>query len=584
MSTRHKTAKAVTIKVLSDTELAKLEARAAAATHPFTKAWLGVLVKRQYDRRSKAAQLERARADTSDRETLQLDARGFAGVGGGRMSTIMPPVEYRATNVQVAGLFPWIVGANSPILGTPLGFHLNSGAGASPVCFDPLSAWKAKTITAPSCFICALNGFGKSTLLRRLALGDIAKGVRVIFPGDVKPDCRTLTEEVGGQVSEVGYGIGTLNPLDPGPIGAALVRLTDPVVRQQIAFALHARQLNMIAGLCEIVRRSALKDFEQTMLASAIRLLYTVEGDGGGGFTAEHPAILSDLIALIGGGHDELMADAVADTATEYREQIKPLLRTLRALVKGRFGEVFNGQSTVRLNVNDPAICLDMSSVPPGDELMRGAVLLSGWNEAFATIEAAHVLADAGLGPNLAFSVYMDELWQVLQCGPMMVGRIDAVQRLQRAIGVGITFVTHSLTELDKAGALGMVERCRARIIGAVPAAEIGRLEQLMQFSDNEKALLTGSADAAALNSPIDQKAERRRRFAAKSGVPDTELERKPVAAGTGQFLLKLGEGRTPGIPFKVWVTPAERAAGIHDTDARLNAANAEDEQTGTAA
>ena len=72
---------------------------------------------------------------------------------------------------------------------------------------------------------------------------------------------------------------------------------------------------------------------------------------------------------------------------------------------------------------------------------------------------------------------------------------------------------------------------------------------------------------------------------APRSRSPDsTAPERKPVAAGTGQFLLKLGEGRTPGIPFKVWVTPAERAAGIHDTDARLNAANAEDEQTGTAA
>lgn len=143
------------------------------------------------------------------------------------------------------------------------------------------------------------------------------------------------------------------------------------------------------------------------------------------------------------------MADAVADTATEYREQIKPLPRTLRALVKGRFGEVFNGQSTVRLNVDAPAICLDMSSVPPGDELMRGAVLLSGWNEAFATIEAAHVLADAGLGPNLA----SPSTWT--SCGRRAamrpdVGRIDAVQRLRNARSVGIT-VTHSLTELDKA-------------------------------------------------------------------------------------------------------------------------------------
>ncbi|PWQ83090.1 ATP-binding protein, partial [Stenotrophomonas maltophilia] len=77
--------------------------------------------------------------------------------------------------------------------------------------------------------------------------------------------------------------------------------------------------------------------------------------------------------------------------------------------------------------------CLDMSSVPQDDEMMRSSVLLSGWNAAFATIEAAHVLADAGLGPNLAFHVLMDELWQVLQ-RPMMAGRIDALLRLQRVV------------------------------------------------------------------------------------------------------------------------------------------------------
>lgn len=579
---KHKTAAdpAGKIKVLSNEELAALEAREAAATG-VKKAWLEILVKRQYNRRATIERLQRARADDSDRDVPDLDARGFAGPGGGRMATIMPPVEYRGTTVQVAGLFPWIVGANAPILGTPLGHHLSTGA---PVCFDPLAAWRVKAVTAPSCFICALNGFGKSTLLRRMALGDIAAGTRVIWPGDVKPDGRLLTEKVGGQVLEVGYGVGSINPIDPGPIGAVLHQLTDPALRRQTEFALFARQLNITGGLCEIVRRGPLQDFEQTLLASAIRLLYTPDSGGGGGFDQRSPAILSDLIDLIASGHEELMADAVADTAQEYRAQIKPLLRTLRALVKGRFGEVFNGQSTVSLDVHAPSICLDMSSVPPGDELMRGAVLLAGWSEAFATIEAAHVLADAGLGPNLAFHVVMDELWQVLQCGPMMVGRIDAMQRLQRAIGTAITAVTHSVAEMKAAGALGFVERSRARIIGPIPRAEVERLSEVIQFSETEKTMLTGWSDDADLNSPIDQKNAKKNaaRTALGSTGADTEVveearaENKPAAAGTGHFLLKLGEGRRPGIPFKVWVPPVEAASGIHHTDARLTAADSD--------
>lgn len=564
------------ITILSDEELSKLEARTAAATG-LKKEWLKVLVDRQYKRRATIDRLRKNRVESTDRAVTEMNSRGFAGPGGGRMSTVIPPVEYRGTTVQVAGMFPWIVGANAPILGTPLGHHLGTGA---PVCFDPLAAWKAKAVTAPSCFIVALNGFGKSTLLRRMTLGDIAAGTRVIWPGDVKPDGRVLTEKVGGQVLEVGYGVGSINPLDPGPIGEALEQLTDANVRRQTEFALFARQLNIVAGLLEIVRRGPLQDFELTLLASAIRLLYTPTPDGGRGFDRHHPAILSDLIDLVASGHDELKQDAVADTDDEYRAQIKPLLRSLRALVKGRFGEVFNGRATVRLNVDAPSICLDMSSVPPGDDLMRGAVLLAGWNEAFATIEAAHVLADAGLAPNLAFHVVMDELWQVLQCGPMMVGRIDAVQRLQRAIGTAITAVTHSVAEMKEAGALGFVERSRARIIGPIPQAEVERLSEVITFSQTEIAMLTGWSSAADLTSTIDQKRARNNARAtvkqlASNGKRTTE---KPVASGTGHFLLKLGEGSRPGIPFRLWVSPSERAAGIHDSDQRLNAADADRE------
>lgn len=551
--------------VLCDADLAGLQARAHTATG-VRKVWLDTLVRRQHNLRARAERIAKTRADDTDREVAPLDGRGFHGPGGGRMSTVMPPVEYRATTVQVAGLYPWIVGANAPVLGTPLGHHLATGA---PVCFDPLGAWKAKAITAPSCFIVALNGFGKSTLLRRIALGDIASGVCVIWPGDVKPDGRELTEAVGGQVIEVGYGVGAINPLDPGPIGAALEQLGDPVVRRQTEFALYARQLNVVAGLLEIVRHRPLEDFEQTLLASAIRLLYTPRCESGEGFDRRRPAILSDLIALVDGGHEELMADAVADSVQEYRAQVKPLLRSLRALVKGRFGEVFNGRGTVRLDVGAPSICLDMSSVPQGDDMMRAAVLLAGWSEAFATVEAAHVLADAGLGPHRAFHVVMDELWQVLQAGPMMVGRIDAVQRLQRTLGTAITAVTHSVAEMAAAGALGFVERSRARVIGPIPRAEVERLHGVISFSEREKEMLVSWSDAADLNTVVDQKN-------ARKAAPGGQGRAPATAAGTGHFLLKLGEGRRPGIPFKVWVTAAERASGIHDTDRRLNAAHAD--------
>ncbi|MDV6296499.1 ATP-binding protein [Rhodococcus aetherivorans] len=574
-STRISQAEKIATTLLSEEDLSALEEQAASATG-LSKMWKTALVQRQYHRRARVEQLTRTSSDPFDRQVADLDARGFDGPGGGRMSTVMPPVEYRGTSVQVAGIYPWIVGAKAPLLGTPLGRHLTTGAAVG---FDPLYAWTMKAITAPSCFICALNGFGKSTLLRRIALGDIARGTLVLVPGDVKPDLRVLAEQVGGQVSEVGYGTGALNPLDRGPIGDAIEQLPDgSLERERAEFALHARQLNMICALLEIVRRGPLQDFEETLLASAIRLLYAP----GSMFDNAHAARLEDLLTLIASGPDELRDDAVADTDEEYRGQIKPLLRSLRALVKGRFGETFNRHSTVRIDITKPMVDLDMSSVPPGDELMRAAVLLAGWNEAFAAVEAAHILADNKVpgAKSIAAHIILDEVWQVIQTGSSAVARLDAVQRLQRSMGVAMTMVTHSLADFEKVGALGMIERSRARIIGPVPDAELDRLAHFMKFSRAERAMVTGWANDTT-NSVDEKKAlrqARRRVTAGHDGEPEP-VEKTRTAAGVGHFLLKLGEGATPGTPFKVWVPQAEKDSGIHDTDARLRAA---DEDRGT--
>lgn len=568
-SSRLLTAEKIAKTLLSDEELSRLEEQAATATG-LKKAWKKSLVNRQYSRRATVERLTRINSDGFDRPLANLDARGFDGAGGGRMSTVMPPVEYRGTSVQVAGIYPWIVGAKAPLLGTPLGRHLTTGAAVG---FDPLYAWKMKAITAPSCFICALNGFGKSTLLRRIALGDIARGTLVLVPGDVKPDLRVLTEQVSGQVSEVGYGTGAINPLDRGPIGDAIEQLpAGSLEREKAEFALHARQLNMICALLEIVRRGPLKDFEETLLASAIRLLYAPDSQ----FDNDHAARLEDLLALISTGPEELRDDAVADTTDEYRGQIKPLLRSLRALVKGRFGETFNRHSTVRIDITKPMVDLDMSSVPPGDELMRAAVLLAGWNEAFAAVEAAHILADNKVpgAKALAAHIILDEVWQVIQTGSSAVARLDAVQRLQRSMGVAMTMVTHSLADFEKVGALGMIERSRARIIGPVPEAELDRLGRFMKFSQAERAMVTGWANDTT-SSVEERKAMRQARHKVTGdGDGTVSAGSKRTAAGVGHFLLKLGEGATPGTPFKVWVPQAEKDSGIHDTDARLRAAD----------
>ncbi|MBY6438174.1 ATP-binding protein [Rhodococcus kroppenstedtii] len=616
----HRTGAAAKFQVLSAEKRAALETRLAEA-NPVTALWLRTLLSRDDNHRRNRERATALLGDGSSSSVYDnVDGRGFKGPGGGRMATVLPPVEYRGSTRQVAGLYPWIFGASAPMIGPILGPHLKTGA---PVGFSPLAAKERGAITAPSCTIIALNGFGKSTLLRRMALGDIASGIRVIWPGDVKPDGRKLTEAVcESGVNEVGYGTGSLNPIDPGPIGVALARYgaaMDDDVRRRYEFALHFRQVNLMTALCEIVRRSPLRDFEEAVVDSGIRQLYTPVAAGGRGHDVDHPARISDLLHLVEAGSEELLADVVADNEDEYRAQVKPLLRTLRALTKGRFGETFDGATTVRIDVDNPSTCLDMSAVPEGDALMRASVLIAGWSESFAAVDAAHLRAITGNGPHLAFSIVMDELWQVLSCGPTMVDRLDSTERLQRTKGVGIVKVTHSIVELDKAGAIGSFERSRARIIGPVPRSEIARLSQVMQFTEQEKTMLTNWSDSADLGTAATSLTATRVRCAHCNRslyflaggdnevwvhqdsdaaacealspfdeVPAGGAVALPAKAhtqrpsGMGHFLLKLGEGGRPGVPFRVWVTPAEKASGIHNTDEKLDAAA--DEQRRAAA
>lgn len=486
----------------------------------------------------------------------QLTISGASGAGGGRWRSIARPAEWRGTTAQIAGLWPWCVGAGAPLLGTPLGSHLTTGA---PVCFDPFNWFsRGSFLTAPSLFVLGLNGFGKSSLVRRIVLGGIAQGVTPLILADVKPDYRSTVLACGGQVVDVGYGHGQLNPLDPALLGKAMQQLRAAGLHQaaeNVAAELRARQTNLIAGLVELIRGERIADYEDTLISTALRLLNTPVDEGGRGFTVDSPAILDDLLEVITSGGEELMLDAAAATAQRYAEAIVPLRRSLRALTQGPFGQVFNGHTTVALDLEAPAVCVDVSHIPTGDTKLKAAVMLSCWAIGFGSIEALNMLAENGIGKQRVFQVVMDELWQVLGLGEFMVARVDELTRLQRSLAVALILISHSVRDLHNIGgtagarALGFLERSRAKILGALPAEELELLDGIVKLTGAEADMVTSwSAPQALTGEPL------------RPGMP------RPIAAGVGKFLLKVSEDRSPGIPFQLHLTDAENDFGIHST------------------
>ncbi|BAW07772.1 hypothetical protein [Nocardia seriolae] len=546
-------------KLLDDSTRAKLEVTAREGSG-IKAAWATFRLHTDDLRRrnfaARAERMEYGSFDEFDRTTAQLTDRGYIGAGGGRMNVVGRPVEYRATTAQVAGLWPWSVGAGAPLIGTPLGSHLHTGA---PVCFDPMNWFmRGSFITAPSLFVLGLNGFGKSSLVRRIVLGGVAQGITPLVLADVKPDYRKLVELVGGQVIDLGYGHGKLNPLAAGVLGSIVPLLAEfPELQTQVMQEMRARQVTLVAGLVELVRGARVRDFEETLISTGLRILYRE----GSGFTPDQPPIIEDLLEVIVAGGDELQLDAGADNPDEFHEAIKGLRRSLRALTQGPFGAVFNGHTTTPIDTNATAVCIDVSHIPNGDKKLKAAVMLACWADGFASVEAAHVLADADLGPQRYFQVVMDELWQVLGLGDFMVDRVDELTRLQRGIATSLIMISHTIKDLQALGseaaiakALGFLERARAKIFGALPAEEIARLDSTVPFTSAEEEMVTSWSAPQALTGD-----------ALKPG------QTRPPAPGTGKFLLKIGEDRRPGIPFHMEFTLSERESGIHDTNQRFS-------------
>jgi hypothetical protein len=116
--------------------------------------------------------------------------RGWTNRGGGAAAYVEMAPEWRGTSVQVCGLWPFIAGSGSPMVGVPLGRHLFTN---TTVCSDPINWFtRAKLISNPGVFILGLTGRGKSTVVRRMATGLAAFGTNPIVFGDTKPDYADL--------------------------------------------------------------------------------------------------------------------------------------------------------------------------------------------------------------------------------------------------------------------------------------------------------------------------------------------------------------------------------------------------------
>jgi len=465
--------------------------------------------------------------------------RGFRGRGRGTADFLSPPEEYRGTTVQVCGLWPFSAGTGSPMVGVPLGRNMISGA---TLCCDPVSWFqRANLIGNPSEFVLGLPGLGKSSLVRRQALGLLGYGTLPLVLGDLKPDYVDLIRAVGGQVLPLGPGRGSINVLDPGEATSAAKRLSGKARTEVLADA-HARRTTMVAALLTILRSSPPTDREEAIVDRALSVLDERLTD--------RVPVLPDLLQVIREAPDAVRAVAI-DRGDRHRyddltEDLEASLVTL--CTGGRLGTMFAQPTTMPMRRDRPVV-FDVSAIDDGQTDLQAAALLACWSNGFGTANVANALADAHLEPRRLYFIVLDELWRALRAGRGMVDRVDALTRLNRNKGVGQAMVSHTMSDLaalpteeDRMKAKGFVERAGMVIAGGLPAAEMPLLRSAVRVSRAEETMLASWTDPPAWD-------------------PDTLTETAPP--GQGKFLIKVG-GR-PGIPVQVRLSEVERS--LHDTN-----------------
>ena len=473
-------------------------------------------------------------------------ARGWPGPGGGRALYVQDAPVWRATSVQVCGMWPFSVGAGAPLVGAPLGRHLVTGAS---VCADPISWFQiAHLLRSPTAAVLGLQGLGKSSLIRRMLLAMSGFGAVPMVLGDLKPDYVALIEALDGHVIRLGRGRGYLNVLDR-TLALDAARQLDASehpdrdkLKAEVLNDSIGRRHTMVSALITIQRGFTLDDREDPMLVAGLATL-----------DERHHGVpvLRDLLQVFEDA-PERVRFAARDRGSDerYQDLVEPLVITLQALLgAGRVGDMFSRPSSAQITLDRPSV-FDISSIPEDETELVGAALSICWGTGFGAVNVAQALADAELAPRRHAAICLDEMWRVLLAGHGMVDRVNSLTRLNRQWGVGTIMCTHTLKDLlslpdehERLKARGLFERAGMLLLGGLPQEEMPRLAQITDLSEAEQAKLRSWQTPPAWSTAATNKAP----------------------PGQGNFLLKLS-GR-PGIPFHVKLTDGELA--INDTNQR---------------
>ncbi|POX58831.1 ATP-binding protein [Streptomyces sp. Ru62] len=474
--------------------------------------------------------------------------RGWGGRFGGRAPVEDTGTVYTGPTSQVGSLYPWLLGAGLPPRGVPVGRDVLTGELA---CIDP-SGWTGQYTTNPGVWVMSQPGAGKSALVKRICLVYSAYGHMMVCPGDVKGEYTALVKELGGSVVRIGDGVGRINPLDSGPLRGRVQSL--PVDRRQALLdVLNGRRLETLVALLSTkhgLGRSP-DEVERSALDTAVYLASAAQESGS-------DPIVTDVTDVLRAAPEPLRVKLAAEGET-YQNLTRSVIAGLDNLVGGPLRGLFDGPTTVPLDIAAPAVSVDISALRARGNDVLSAGMIATWAYTYSSIDSARSI---GL-LDRKLVLPMDEMWRALRSGPGLVDAMDAISRLNRVTDDVTIYVTHSLldvealpTEMDRAKARGLMDRCDTWVLGASTTEELQRVTGKRSLTEQE--IMMVSSWSSATSTGLD--------VAPSYDEDDTRpVEEESVRhPGRGKYLIKLGT--RPGIAASLELTSTEQR--LYRTDA----------------
>jgi type IV secretory pathway VirB4 component len=384
----------------------------------------------------------------------------------------MPPPAHRVTTAHLQAAYPFqSEGGLADGRGVYVGRDLFGGS----FVFDPWVLYEARAITSPNALVIGQIGRGKSSLVKTLVWRSLPFGRRAVIL-DPKGEYGALAGVCGVRPIRVEPGgEARLNPLDAGP--TASLRPAGQVARERLAL------LQSLAG-ASLGR--ALVPEERAALE---RALIDVIGED-----LPEPTLPDVVRALL--HPSPRAAEAVATDPDSLARASREVALELRRLCEGDLRGMFDGATTVHVDLSAPVLLLDLSAVYRSEALGLLMTCAAAWLQALL----------AGPEP-VRRLVVVDEAWAILQS--LEIARwLQSSFKLSRAFGVANLAVLHRVSDLLAAGsggsqqvrlAQGLLADTEVRVIYAQSPGEAAAARELLALTRAECELLPHLRSGVAL-------------------------------------------------------------------------------------